>query len=70
MSATADLFPAAELGAGARADLGAGLRVAWAASGLLMLLDQHRLTGRLPRDVQAQASRLREIGRASCRERV
>jgi hypothetical protein len=29
------------------------------ASGLLMLLDQHHLTGRLPRDVQIQAARLR-----------
>jgi hypothetical protein len=37
----------------------AGLRVASAASGLLMLLDQHRLTSRLPRDVQAQAAVLR-----------
>jgi len=43
----------------AAAEVRAGLRVAWAASGLLMLLDQHRLTGRLPRDVQAQAARLR-----------
>jgi hypothetical protein len=34
-------------------------RVATVASGLLMLLDQHRLTGRLPRDVQVQAARLR-----------
>jgi hypothetical protein len=40
------------------AEVRAGLRVASAASGLL-LLDQHRLTGRLPRDVQAQAARLR-----------
>jgi hypothetical protein len=51
VSAAPGLPPAAEVRA--------GLRVAWAASGLLMLLDQHRLTGRLPRDVQAQASRLR-----------
>jgi hypothetical protein len=50
-AATSDLLPAAELRA--------GLRVASAASGLLMLLDQHRLTGRLPRDVEAQAARLR-----------
>jgi hypothetical protein len=41
------------------AEVRAGLRVASAASGLLMLLDQHRLTGRLPRDIQAQAARLR-----------
>jgi hypothetical protein len=50
-TATSDLLPAAEVRA--------GLQVASAASGLLMLLDQHRLTGRLPRDVQAQAARLR-----------
>jgi hypothetical protein len=48
----ADLSPAG-------AEVRAGLRVAWAASGLLMLLDQHRLVGRLPRDVQVQAARLR-----------
>jgi hypothetical protein len=35
------------------------LRLAQVASGLLMLLDAHRLTGRLPLDVQVQASRLR-----------
>jgi hypothetical protein len=35
------------------------LRLAQVASGLLMLLDAHRLTGRLPLDVQIQASRLR-----------
>jgi hypothetical protein len=35
------------------------LRLAQIASGLLMLLDAHRLTGRLPLDVQVQASRLR-----------
>jgi hypothetical protein len=35
------------------------LRLASVASGLLMLLDAHRLTGRLPLDVQVQASRLR-----------
>ncbi len=43
----------------AGAEVRAELRLASAASGLLMLLDQHRLVGRLPRDVQAQASRLR-----------
>jgi hypothetical protein len=37
----------------------AELRVASLASELLMLLDAHRLTGRLPRDVAVQASRLR-----------
>src|SRR5512133_1779343 len=35
------------------------LRLAQVASGLLMLLDAHRLTGRLPLEVQVQASRLR-----------
>jgi hypothetical protein len=35
------------------------LRLAQIASGLLLLLDAHRLTGRLPLDVQVQASRLR-----------
>jgi hypothetical protein len=35
------------------------LRLAQAASGLLLLLDAHRLTGRLPLEVQVQASRLR-----------
>jgi hypothetical protein len=35
------------------------LRLAQVASGLLMLLDAHRLTGRLPLDVQVQASHLR-----------
>ena len=35
------------------------LRLVEHASGLLMLLDAHRLTGRLPLDVQVQASRLR-----------
>jgi hypothetical protein len=35
------------------------LRLAQVASGLLMLMDAHRVTGRLPLDVQVQASRLR-----------
>jgi hypothetical protein len=35
------------------------LRLVELASGLLLLLDAHRLTGRLPLDVQVQASRLR-----------
>jgi hypothetical protein len=35
------------------------LRLAQVASGLLMLLDAYRLTGRLPLQVQVQASRLR-----------
>ena len=36
-----------------------GLQVASVASGLLLLLDAHRLTGRLPLDIQVQVSRLR-----------
>ena len=36
-----------------------GLQVASVASGLLVLLDAHRLTGRLPLEVQVQVSRLR-----------
>src|SRR6266540_4057070 len=43
----------------AGADLRAELRVVSAASGLLMLLDQHRLTGRMPVDVRVQVARLR-----------
>jgi hypothetical protein len=35
------------------------LRLASVASGLLLLLDAHRLTGRLPLDIQVQTSRLR-----------
>jgi hypothetical protein len=35
------------------------LRLVELASGLLMLMDAHRLTGRLPLDVQVQTSRLR-----------
>ena len=35
------------------------LRLVELASGLLLLLDAHRLTGRLPLDVQVQTSRLR-----------
>ena len=35
------------------------LRLAQVASGLLLLLDAYRLTGRLPLDVQVQTSRLR-----------
>ena len=35
------------------------LRLAQVASGLLLLLDAYRLTGRLPLEVQVQASRLR-----------
>ncbi len=54
-----DLPPAAGLPAELRAQLRAGRQVASLASGLLMQLDRHRLTGRLPRDVQVQAGRLR-----------
>ena len=39
------------------------LRLAQAASGLLLLLDAYRLTGRLPLEVQVQASRLRHPDR-------
>jgi|SRR6266545_1185224 len=55
----ADLSPAVGLPAELRAQLRAGRQVASLASGLLMQLDRHRLTGRLPRDVQVQAGRLR-----------
>jgi hypothetical protein len=48
----AELSPAP---AGLRADG----RVVELASGLLMLLDEHGITGRLPLDARAQASRLR-----------
>jgi hypothetical protein len=51
MTATADRF-----GPGSSRE---ELRLAQVASGLLMLLDAHRLTGRLPLDVQVQTSRLR-----------
>jgi hypothetical protein len=37
------------------------LRLVEVASGLLLLLDAHRLTGRLPLEVQVQASRLRHV---------
>jgi hypothetical protein len=42
-------------------DLRAESRVASVASGLLLLLDAHRLTGRLPLEVQMQLSRLRHV---------
>jgi hypothetical protein len=41
------------------AGLRAELQVASVASGLLLLLDAHRLTGRLPLEVQVQVGRLR-----------
>jgi hypothetical protein len=51
MTATADRFEASR----SREEL----RLVELASGLLMLLDAYRLTGRLPLEVQVQASRLR-----------
>jgi len=51
MTATADRF-----GPGRSRE---ELRLVEVASGLLLLLDAHRLTGRLPLEVQVQASRLR-----------
>ena len=51
MTATADRFEPAR----SREEL----RLVELASGLLMLLDAHRLTGRLPLEIQVQASRLR-----------
>ena len=51
MTATADRF-----GPGRSRE---ELRLVEVASGLLMLLDAHRVTGQLPLDVQVQASRLR-----------
>jgi hypothetical protein len=41
------------------AGLRAELQVASVASGLLLLLDAHRLTGRLPLEIQVQVGRLR-----------
>jgi hypothetical protein len=43
----------------ATAPLRAELQVASVASGLLLLLDAHRLTGRLPLELQVQVGRLR-----------
>jgi predicted GIY-YIG superfamily endonuclease len=53
---------AAELGPGDRLPAARSreeLRLAQVASGLLLLLDAYRLTGRLPLEVQVQTSRLR-----------
>jgi hypothetical protein len=53
---------AVELGPADRSPTGRSreeLRLAQVASGLLLLLDAHRLTGRLPLEIQVQASRLR-----------
>jgi len=55
VTAAAELGPTGRAAASSREEL----RLASVASGLLMLLDAHRLTGRLPLDVQVQASRLR-----------
>ena len=52
----AELGPADRVGPGKSRE---ELRLVELASGLLLLLDAHRLTGRLPLDVQVQASRLR-----------
>jgi hypothetical protein len=51
----------------AGANLRAELRVVSAASGLLMLLDQHRLTGRLPLDARVQVARLRNAVKVAVR---
>jgi hypothetical protein len=45
--------------ASVRPELRAELRVVSVASGLLLLLDAHRVTGRLPLEVQVQVGRLR-----------
>ena len=55
MTAAAELGPTDLAAARSREEL----RLASVASGRLMLLDAHHLTGRLPLDVQVQASRLR-----------
>jgi len=57
MTAAAELEPGRA--AGSPAPDRPGLQVASVASGLLLLLDAHRLTGRLPIEIQIQASRLR-----------
>jgi hypothetical protein len=55
VTAAAELGPPDRAAARSREEL----RLASVASGLLMLMDAHRLTGRLPLEVQVQASRLR-----------
>jgi hypothetical protein len=55
VTAAAELGPTDLAAARSREEL----RLASVASGRLMLLDAHHLTGRLPLDVQVQASRLR-----------
>jgi hypothetical protein len=58
MTAAAELEPSGP-GASPTSGLRAELQVASVASGLLLLLDAHRLTGRLPLEIQVQVSRLR-----------
>ena len=55
MTAAAELDPTDRAAVRSREEL----RLASVASGLLLLLDAHRLTGRLPLEVQVQTSRLR-----------
>ena len=55
MTAAAELGPTGRAAARSREEL----RLASVASGLLLVLDAHRLTGRLPLEVQVQTSRLR-----------
>ena len=57
MTAAAELEP--DRAAGSPMPDRPGLQVASVASGLLLLLDAHRLTGRLPLEIQIQVSRLR-----------
>ena len=58
MTAAAELEPG-RVAAGSSILDRPGLQVASAASGLLVLLDAHRLTGQLPLDIQVQVNRLR-----------
>ena len=55
MTAAAELGPTGRAAARSREEL----RLASVASGLLLVLDAHRLTGRLPLEVQVQTHRLR-----------
>jgi hypothetical protein len=59
VTAAAELEPGRA--AGSPASDRPGLQVASVASGLLLLLDAHRLTGRLPLEIQVQVSRLRHV---------
>jgi hypothetical protein len=58
MTAATQLMPV-RTGTTAPPALRADLQVASVASGLLLLLDAHRLTGRLPLEIQLQVARLR-----------